>query len=182
MKALGPLFTALLIVVAQPCISANGSADSPRLLVHLLDYLAKDYVGAVHDGRVINDLEFREQEEFVGEALALARRLPKLKENADFVAGVSRLSDLVRQKAPSDEVSALALRLKAQAISIAQVSQVPDRWPSLDRGRTLFQQNCVACGHRCLSGHLTRKFSCGPQARHAPGAIQPVRRPPGAPP
>ena len=145
MKALVRTIVSILVIAASPCFSAASSADSPRLLVHLLDYLAKDYGGAVHDGQVINEMEYREQEEFAGEALALSRRLPELSSDDELATGVAHLNDLVKGKAPPDEVSALALRLKARVISIAHVSQVPDRWPSLERGRVLYQQNCVAC-------------------------------------
>ena len=48
------------------CAFDPDSADaeehsSPRLLVHLLDYLAKDYPGAVSLGRVLDEGEYREQ-------------------------------------------------------------------------------------------------------------------------
>src|SRR5207245_2076690 len=48
------------------------SAKSPRLLVHLLDYVAQDYGGAVANGRVTSENEYREQLEFSRNALEMS--------------------------------------------------------------------------------------------------------------
>lgn len=148
----------VLSLTGMPGHAADSpAADSPRVLVHLLDYLAKDYAGAVSDGRVTNETEYREQVEFADEAVSLSGRLPDLRDRASLLEGIRQLGDLVSKKAPPDAVSQLALNLKAQVIEVTHISQVPARWPDLNRGRALFQENCVAC-------HGNRGAGDGPAA------------------
>ena len=58
---------------APPAAFADGG-DAQRL-VTLVDYIGGDYVGAVKDGRVIDEAEYAEQIKFVTDARALAKGL-----------------------------------------------------------------------------------------------------------
>lgn len=159
---LAAMVLALLAGGAPAYATESPTGGSPRLLVHLLDYVAKDYAGAVSDGKVTNELEYREQVEFAQEAQTLAGRLPDLQSRPAVLDGIKQLGELVSTKAPPDAVSSLALRLKSQVIEAAHISQSPDRWPDLSRGRALYEQNCVAC-------HGERGAGDGPAA----AALQP---------
>lgn len=153
---------ALLVGVAPSYAADPSTNDSPRLLVHLLDYLSKDYAGAVSNGKVTDELEYREQVEFAQEAVSLSGRLPDLQSRTAVLDGIKQLGELVSKKAPTEAVSTLALKLKSQVIEAAHIAQSPTRWPDLSRGRVLFQQNCVAC-------HGERGAGDGPAA----AALQP---------
>ncbi len=156
-------FGLALLVGGAPSYAADPSTtDSPRLLVHLLDYLSKDYAGAVSDGKVTNELEYREQVEFAQEAVSLSGRLSDLQSRTAVLDGIKQLGELVSKKAPPEAVSALALKLKSQVIEAAHIAQSPTDWPDLRRGRVLYQQNCVAC-------HGERGAGDGPAA----AALQP---------
>lgn len=63
MKKLVLILTSITFIVSFQ-ISADESKPSPELVVHLLDYLAKDYAGAVQNGKVVSEFEYKEQVEF----------------------------------------------------------------------------------------------------------------------
>ena len=54
----------LLLAYVMPLVVAASTAPSPRIIVHLLDYVATDYRGAVQDGKIISTFEYKEQLEF----------------------------------------------------------------------------------------------------------------------
>lgn len=124
---------------------AAASDTDPALTVHLLDYLAKDYGGAVQNGKVISKFEYDEQVEFSGIIEKNSKTSPKLNSDIEFIKGVDSLKSLIQQKASADDVSKLARKLQADAIQIAGIAVEPTQPPDLARGAALFQQNCTAC-------------------------------------
>jgi hypothetical protein len=61
---------AVAFVASTVSVPAQASAEhTPRFLVHLLDYLAKDYGGAVANGKITSQGEYDEQIAAVQEAL-----------------------------------------------------------------------------------------------------------------
>lgn len=125
---------------------SNSYADTPaRLVVHLLDYLAKDYSGAVENGVVKSDGEYAEQLEFSKTASAEVRSLDELAKDSTLVAGLDRLATMIATKADAKDVSALARELQARIIQLSHLEMSPSRWPSLDLGRKLYATNCTAC-------------------------------------
>lgn len=144
----------LVALVASPLLGpavASETAASPRLLVHLLDYLNKDYGGAVSNGQILNATEYREQVEFAREARAISRTLPDTRDSADIVAGIDTLVDLVNHKANAAEVASLASRLRQRVIQVSNIAEAPEHWPSLVNGRRLYLKDCAPChGERGL--------------------------------
>ena len=139
-----------MLVAAIGCAAvgpghAQAATDSPRLLVHLLSYLASDYPGSVSDGKVIDPTEYREQVEFAHAALAMSRELPDTQGQTDITSGIGTLTELIERKASPAEVSTLALQVTRRVIQVAGVTEAPDRWPSLVHGRELYQRSCVSC-------------------------------------
>ncbi len=134
-----------LMVVTPLAARAEVGEASPRFLVHLLDYLAKDYGGAVANGKILSKSEFHEQTEFAesavktNAALAETKGVPAIKEKLE------RLSGLIHGKADAAEVSALAREIQAEVIAVAKLEIAPTQWPSLARGRELFAKTCVSC-------------------------------------
>ena len=64
---------------------------NPAIVVHLLDYLAKDYSGAVRNGKVLSKSEYQEQVEFseiVGKA---SRAYDEYNRDVAFIAGADDL-------------------------------------------------------------------------------------------
>jgi len=118
---------------------------SPRLLVHLLDYLAADYGGAVQKGKVIDDGEYAEQLEFSKTVLSLGKTLPELKD-AEGIAGLCQsLDDLIHAKGEPEKVAALAREIQSKVMKVARFPVAPAQWPDLDAGRRLFESTCAKC-------------------------------------
>lgn len=75
------------------------SKPSPELVIHLLDYLAKDYGGAVQNGKVVSEFEYKEQIEFANIVGANAGGVEKLKADQAFAAEVKSLQQMISSKA-----------------------------------------------------------------------------------
>ncbi|WP_168196570.1 FTR1 family protein [Bdellovibrio sp. ZAP7] len=118
---------------------------NPSIVVHLLDYLAKDYGGAVRNGKVLSKSEYQEQVEFseiVGKA---SRAYDEYKHDVAFVVGVDNLVLKIKNKASADEVSKLARELQTNAISLAKIEIAPQDYPLVSEGQKIFAQNCASC-------------------------------------
>lgn len=118
---------------------------SPELVVHLLDYLAKDYGGAVQGGKVVSKSEYAEQLEFAEIVEKNAKGVAKLNADSQFLAGIDQLQGIIRNKGAAEDVSALARKLQSDAIRLAGIEVAPTSWPELAAGEKLFAANCVAC-------------------------------------
>lgn len=140
----------LIIVVSTLLPLASFGEDSertgsPELVVHLLDYLAKDYGGAVQGGTVVSKSEYAEQIEFAAIVKKNSVTVEKLKTDPSFTVGVEQLLTMIRSKRPAAEVSKLARELQQKAILLAEIQVAPTAWPDLANGAKLFQANCVSC-------------------------------------
>lgn len=134
-----------LLFAFDPTPADAEENTSPRLLVHLLDYLAKDYPGAVSLGRVLDEGEYREQVEFSATALAAGESLPETSGDSEVGSGLRRLRNLVSAKADPEAVSALARAVQARVLAVSGLEVTPRGWPSLVAGRALFAANCSSC-------------------------------------
>ncbi len=145
----------LILLAAVGGVLANEATESPRLLVHLLDYLAKDYGGAVVDGRVVNETEYREQIEFAREAVAMSTRLAETRDHRDIVEGIETLQGLIEHQLEPSDVAMFARQLELRVVDVSGIALAPDGWPNLARGGKLYRSNCIAC-------HGERGFGDGP--------------------
>ena len=146
MKHIAQVF--LFLIFLLPALStaeqtANGR--SPDLVIHLLDYLAKDYAGAVQNGKILSRSEYDEQVEFSDLVQTNAKGVEKLDSNAEFMSGVGRLKELILSKGDADTVSEIARQLQRDAIRLSEVEVAPSSWPDLATGAALYQKNCVSC-------------------------------------
>lgn len=125
--------------------AAHGAESSPRAVVHLLDYIAQDYSGAVVDGKVTNAEEFSEMTEFSRTAVQLGAELPQLAADPRIGMQLRALAMLVEQRRPAIEVSRQARLIKDEIIQRTHLAVAPSTWPNLTRGATLFRQDCAPC-------------------------------------
>ncbi|MFO1520142.1 MAG: cytochrome c/FTR1 family iron permease [bacterium] len=136
------------------------SPSSPRFLVHLLDYLAKDYPAAVSEsGRVLNPSEYEEQVELSKNAWEAGEKVLASPENADLRADLKSLELAILSKAPPSKVNALARKIQEQVIIKTGIEKSPLQWPEWSRGKQLFAQNCVGC-------HGVKGDGTGPQSQN----------------
>lgn len=123
-------------------------ADAPAEVEttwRLIDYVAVDYGGAVRSGKVVSDAEYGEMREFAGSVADKVAALPPAPGKQRLVADSSRFKALIAQKAPADQVAALARTLESQLLIAYPVPLGPKQPPNLARGAQLFQRNCASC-------------------------------------
>lgn len=137
---------------------------TPEIVVHLLDYLAKDYGGAVQNGKVISKSEYDEQIEFAGIVSKNANGVDRLKD-ADFLKGIEELNSLIHNKGSADKVAKLARALQQDAIRLAGIEVAPTTPPDLVAGAKLYQTNCYTCHGR--TGHGDGPVGAGLDPRPA---------------
>lgn len=137
---------ALGFVLATSAVAAPATSDaSPRLLVHLLSYLQKDYGGAVRNGEVKDKFEYAEQLEFAGRVVAMTSELREFAGDGTVREKAAELQALIERKAPEAEVVAKAAALETLAVQRGNIVTVPNHWPSLTNGAKLFSAQCASC-------------------------------------
>lgn len=122
------------------------SVHSPRFVVHLLDYLAKDYAGAVaEDGKILSESEYAEQIEFARSATQTGQTLPELKASSELQTKLKELLASIENKAPPSKVAPLARELQRTVIQLTGLEMQPTHWPVMETGRTIYRQSCAVC-------------------------------------
>lgn len=145
------MIRALLLFPILLCLVSNAQAGvdpqhSPRFLVHILDYLAKDYAGAVSpDGEVLSKSEYKEQVEFIESAVATNKSLEETKATPEIGIKLALLEEAIKSKKSPDTVATLARELQRKVIEATNLEVFPSRWPDIKVGQTLFTQNCASC-------------------------------------
>lgn len=116
-------------------------------VVHLLNYLSMDYSGAVQNGQILDEMEYKEQQEFSRRALDLITdgNFLKEKEKRKLQAQLQSLVEKVNEKADAQQISQLSLKVIGEVISLTGLKTAPKVWPNLQHGKKLYAQNCAMC-------------------------------------
>ena len=128
--------------------TTSNNTPSPRALVHILDYVAQDYSGAVANCKILKQSEFDEQLQFATSAESLVKELKAagvLNQNGDLSALVADLKDQIKKKADSKKIAQIAHNIKDEVIKETGMKVAPMAWPNLADGHQLFETNCVTC-------------------------------------
>ncbi|QDK42372.1 hypothetical protein DOM21_13145 [Bacteriovorax stolpii] len=133
------------LVVAQTVTPESNAESTPRFAIHLLDYLAHDYSGAVQNGKVISQGEYDEQKEFAHKVFELASTLPEIKNEKSIYSKIEKLKLMIEGKAEATDVSLQARNIQRDLIVITKITLSPTTQPSISNGKALFQQNCISC-------------------------------------
>ncbi|MHB1845841.1 MAG: FTR1 family protein [Deltaproteobacteria bacterium] len=170
-RILGPLSLALLGV------RALGEAADPAQLSAILGYVVSDYGTAVGARGVLDAEELREQQGFLAEAEELAAALPAV-ERAEVLPGLDAALAAAKAAAPAEAVvpwvqASLGALERRHPLAIA-----PREAPSLERGRALYAQGCVAC--HGASGHGDGESAAG-LSTHPPDVSDPKQAGPLSP-
>ncbi|MGE8326489.1 FTR1 family protein [Pseudomonas urmiensis] len=123
---------------------AESPAEATKAL-HLLDYIGADYPPTVHDGKVLDDGEYREQQEFSALLADLVKGLPAHAERDALEQGVQTLRQAIDQRQDGASVARQARQLGARLAVAYEVSQAPVITPDPTRGAALYAQNCSIC-------------------------------------
>ncbi|GLO14242.1 cystathionine gamma-synthase [Pseudomonas putida] len=147
MKTRSRLLAWLLWPVLALCSTmamAEAPAEAAKAL-HLLDYIGADYPPTVRDGKVIDDGEYREQQEFSTVLADLVKALPAHAEQTGLEQGVRALRQAIDERQDGAAVAKQARQLGARLAVAYEVSQAPVITPDPARGAALYAQNCSIC-------------------------------------
>lgn len=122
------------------------SASSPHALtIHLLNYIASDYAGAVNTKQaIIDNFEYQEQLEFTQKVVDQIRQSKQLKETG-IESRVLKLQALVSEKGHPDKVKTLAEEISAELVHKMGIPTKPVHSIDLVSGKRLYEQNCSQC-------------------------------------
>ena len=137
------VFVALFVpgVVA----AAEEPGEQAQLILHMLGYVAADYPEAVKDGRIVSDEEYREQLDFVTQAVERLGQLPERPQRAALIERAQRLLDMIRRKGADTDVSALVAEIRDGVVAAYAVPVAPPRPPNPAAAAALYQVRCAAC-------------------------------------
>ncbi len=120
-------------------------ADEARMIVHMLGYVGVDYPMTVVNGKVMDDAEYAEQQEFAARIGALIATLPEQTGKPALLAEAKQLSADIAARAPGDQVAARTRAMRDAILGEYHVVLAPRTAPDLARGAALFAQNCASC-------------------------------------
>lgn len=126
---------------------AQDDQTMAETVVHLLSYVAMDYPGAVQNGEIIDEQEFKEQQEFSEQAIALTKEASFVtgETKANLLGQMEELLKRVNEKQPDDKISKIATEVNDRIIKLTGLETAPKIWPTISNGKQLYQQNCAVC-------------------------------------
>jgi len=133
-----------VLALCSTMAMAEAPAEATKAL-HLLDYIGADYPPTVRDGKVIDDGEYREQQEFSAVLADLVKALPAHAEQTGLEQGVQALRQAIDERQDGAAVARQARQLGARLAVAYEVSQAPVITPDPARGAALYAQNCSIC-------------------------------------
>ena len=137
---------ALLLMLALLLPNAARADDAAvQTTWRLLDYVAVDYAGAVHNGRIVSDFEYAEMREFSSSVSQRLARLPDRPARARLVTDAAALETAIARRAPPSDVDRMARDLGRRLLEAYPVPLAPATAPDPARGSVLYAQNCASC-------------------------------------
>ena len=149
------ILTVSVILVVFLFVQAQNAycSSDPNRILSLVDYIGGDYGNAVRDGRVVNEDEYHEMEEFSASVGALFTAMKSSDgDKAGIEKDVDKLNALIRDKAPASEVESLAGVIKEKIISAYHIVPYPAEAPSYAAGKAVFENTCAQCHGRTGAG------------------------------
>ena len=139
-------FLYVFIIFLSLQVSAKENDSNIQSVIHLLDYLSKDYPAAVRDGEILDKAEYAEMQEFSAKIFNLTQKIKLPPESGrSILSDLSDLKILVRDKASSRKIKDLAEKAKWAIIQATSYEIAPLNWPDNAIGHSLYLQNCVQC-------------------------------------
>ncbi len=124
------------------------ASEAAEHLVFLLQYVGTDYAGAVKNGAVVDESEYREMTEFalvaVEEYQKIRNRVPPAKAEA-LAAVLTKLRGLIGTRADPAAVRAAAESAIPALIESFALHPVPKHIPVPERAASLYAENCTPC-------------------------------------
>lgn len=126
--------------------AADSSSPNAEVVIHLLDYIARDYSEGVQNGVVVNQQEYQEMLEFSDQAYNLTHEGKFIPQDAlSLIDDLQRLRSIIKDKKPAEAISKLSREIRNKIIEITGVATAPSIWPNSDNGKILYEKNCASC-------------------------------------
>lgn len=138
-----PLFFSLLFALLQWPLLAY--ADSSQRLIQMLDYISVDYPHTVHEGNVVDQVEYTEMQEFSAEVLNLLQQMPENTDKAALISSASAIKQGITRRITGALLAKQTTTLKHQLITVYAVAVGPDHVPNMKKTKALFKSQCSAC-------------------------------------
>jgi high-affinity iron transporter len=127
-----------------------------RLIIHLTDYLANDYGGAVGENqKVLSETEYAEQKEFGQKVLEEGAQNLKLKDQLELQKSLRDLNDHILKKSSASVVVPLARKIQKEVLLLSGIALSPSQWPDYKKAEKIYAQSCAQC-------HGDKGFGDGP--------------------
>jgi high-affinity iron transporter len=134
------------ILFALPGAPPADTAVVARRVAASAQLAAQEYRIGVVDGRVVAEAEVEEARLFLTEAIRTAKSLP-VRVSAQTVTGLQVALAMVQRTTTPDSVD-LAVRNLTEALAAGLgvvLEELPERAPSLSRGKAIYQRECASC-------------------------------------
>jgi len=139
-------FLYIFIFLSSLQVYAKEKDNNIQIVIHLLDYLSKDYPMAVRDGKILNVTEYAEMQEFSIKIFNLAKTINFPSESSQSIlSDLNDLKALVQDKSSSKKIKDLTEKVKWAIIKVTGYIVAPLNWPDKAKGQSLYLQNCIQC-------------------------------------
>jgi len=128
--------------------ATNGNAvakPNAERMLFLLQYIGVDYGDAVRAGKVIDEYEYREMNEFCQTASAGYQQMPKAAESTKVIERLNELQRLIEARADWKEVQVVTHELIPMMSKQLNVIPYPLKRPELTNGKKLYADYCSDC-------------------------------------
>lgn len=156
------LFLILILTALNPNkVSAkNNNRKEIQTIIHLLDYISKDYPTVIKDGLVLNGKEYAEMQEFSKAAYDLINKINlPANERSLITSNLLHLQRLIKNKETFIKIDVITKFVKNKIIKITGYKIAPTIWPDSNAGQKLFSRNCMQC--HGAEGHGNGKSAAG---------------------
>lgn len=151
----------ILMVLLTTCwmTAVQAAEPSADVIVHMLDYVAVDYAGAVRDGKVVSADEYKEMQDFATQVVEQLRQLPARPRQTALGDDARALVERVDAKAPPEEIAQRASELRRGLIAAYGIQVAPRATPDIKAAANRFESMCAGC--HGATGHGDGKLAAG---------------------
>lgn len=138
----------LFIIAGVSTAQTTASGANPqelRQLMQLAEYIGVDYSEAVADGKIINQGEFAEMQEFAQLLLERGDQLPSSNESAAIRQSAQALSSAIERRDNLAEIQKHTASLRQSLLTISPQLSLPAELLPINETAAIFRRQCVAC-------------------------------------
>jgi high-affinity iron transporter len=144
-RSAATLFVALAVLMSSAQALDKGIEEKAKQIWQMLDYMAVDYSGAVKDGKVTDQAEYAEMQEFSQSAERQIGELPNTTAKAQLLKDANALRKVIADKASAGVVAEQARNLASALLAAYPIPVSPNKAPDLQHGARLYQAQCAGC-------------------------------------